>query len=294
MNSVIPTSWRPPLLIKLSIALHLLLLICLLIAPHLWQWVLMVFIINHVLIAAVGLWPRSNWLGPNWTKLPIAAANRREIALTIDDGPDPQVTPQVLDILDNYQAKATFFCIGNKALQYPELCHEIVRRGHLIENHSQQHRHNFSLLGIKDFTREIELAQKTLFNITGKRPQFFRAPAGLRNPFLEPVLSRLGLRLVSWSARGFDTQVTNIEKVSKKLLAGLRPGAILLLHDGNAAISKTNTASKTNLTTKTNIPIILAVLPTLLEAAKKRNLHFVTLQDAALTNTVNKPYASPL
>ena len=292
MNSVTPTSWRPPLLIKLSIALHLLLLICLLIAPHLWQWVLMVFIINHVLIAAVGLWPRSNWLGPNWTKLPIAAANRREIALTIDDGPDPQVTPQVLDILDNYQAKATFFCIGNKALQYPELCREILRRGHLIENHSQQHRHYFSLLGIKGFTREIEAAQETLFNITGKRPQFFRAPAGLRNPFLEPVLSRLGLRLVSWSARGFDTQVTNIEKVSKKLLAGLRPGAILLLHDGNAATSKTNAAFKTNSTTKTNIPIIFAVLPILLEAAKKQNLHFVTLQDATLTNTVNKPYAS--
>lgn len=90
----------------------------------------------------------------------------------------------------------------------------------------------------------------------------------MRNPFLNPALNRLGLTLVSWSVRGFDTQVTNVEKVSKKLLAGLRPGAILLLHDGNAALSKTN------------IPIILAVLPTLLEIAKKQNLHFVTLQDA--------------
>ncbi|MES2579569.1 MAG: polysaccharide deacetylase family protein [Pseudomonadota bacterium] len=276
MNSTTQSSWHPTLLIKISIVLHLLLLISLFIAPNLWQWILTVFVMNHVVIAAVGLWPRSNWLGPNWTQLPIAAANRREIALTIDDGPDPLVTPQVLDILDNYRAKATFFCIGNKALQHPELCREIVRRGHLIENHSQQHRHYFSLLGINGFTREIKAAQETLYNITGKRPQFFRAPAGLRNPFLEPVLSRLGLRLVSWTVRGFDTQVTNIEKVSKKLLAGLHPGSILLLHDGNATLSKTN------------IPIILAVLPTLLEAAKKQNLHFVTLQDAALINTVNK------
>lgn len=255
-------------LIKISIVLHLLLLISLFITPELWQWILTIFIMNHVVIAAVGLWPRSNWLGPNWTKLPIAAVNRHEIALTIDDGPDPLVTPQVLDILDNYHINATFFCIGNKALQHPELCREIVRRGHLIENHSQQHRHYFSLLGFNGFIREIETAQETLFNITDKRPQFFRAPAGLRNPFLQPALNRLGLRLVSWSVRGFDTQVTNVEKVSKKLLEGLRPGAILLLHDGNAALSKTN------------IPIILAVLPTLLETAKKQNLHFVTLQDA--------------
>jgi peptidoglycan-N-acetylglucosamine deacetylase len=276
MNSATQSSWHPTLLIKISIALHLLLLISLLISPDLWQWILMVFIINHTVIAAVGLWPRSTWLGPNWTQLPMTAANRNEIALTIDDGPDPLVTPQVLDILDDYQAKATFFCIGNKVLQHPELCREIVRRGHVIENHSQQHRHYFSLLGINGFTREIEAAQETLFNITGKRPQFFRAPAGLRNPFLQPVLSRLGLTLVSWTTRGFDTQVKNVEKVSNKLLTGLSPGAILLLHDGNAARSETN------------IPIILAVLPTLLKAAKKQNLHFVTLQDAALIHNENK------
>lgn len=270
------------LLIKISIVLHLCLLIGLLITPKLWQWILTFFIINHMMIAAVGLWPRSNWLGPNWTQLPIAAVKRNEIALTIDDGPDPRVTPEVLDILDNYRVKATFFCIGNKALQYPELCREIMRRGHLIGNHSQQHRHYFSLLGINGFTREIESAQETLFNITGKRPQFFRAPAGLRNPFLAPALSRLRLILVSWSVRGFDTRIKSVEKVSKRLMAGLRPGAILLLHDGNAALSKPHT------TTKKNIPVILAVLPALLQAAKKQNLHFVTLQDAALIHTENK------
>ncbi len=258
------------LLIKLSMALHLLVLIGLFISPNLWQWLLALFILNHLVIATVGLWPRSNWLGPNWTQLPIAAINRSEIALTIDDGPDPLVTPQVLAILDHYEAKATFFCIGNRAIQQPELCREIVKRGHKLENHSQQHRHYFSLLGLNGFTREIKSAQETIFNITGERPQFFRAPAGLRNPFLEPALNRLGLRLVSWSVRGFDTQVINAAKVSKKLCAGLRPGAILLLHDGNAA------------RTKENIPIILAVLPALLQAAKKQNLHFVTLQDAAL------------
>lgn len=264
------TLWHSAWLIKLSVILHVLLLIGLLIIPNLWRLLLAIFMLNHLIIATIGLWPRSNWLGPNWTQLPLAAIKRNEIALTIDDGPDAFITPQVLEILDHYAAKATFFCIGNKALQQPELCREIIRRGHKIENHSQQHRHNFSLLGIKGFSHEIEAAQQTLLNITGTKPQFFRAPAGLRNPFLQPVLNKLGLTLTSWSVRGFDTQVKNAENVTYKLLAGLRAGAILLLHDGNAA------------RTKDNIPVVLVVLPALLQAAKQQNLRFVTLQDAAL------------
>ncbi len=270
MTDLKQTHWRATLFIKLSIMLHVLVLISLVVAPDFWQWALAVLIGNHLVISAVGLWPRSNWLGPNWTQLPTAAARRNEIALTIDDGPDPLVTPQVLDLLDRFNTKATFFCIGNRAAQHPELCREIVRRGHAVENHSQQHRHYFSLLGFYGFTREIQAAQDTLFSITGVRPKFFRAPAGLRNPFLEPVLSRLGLCLASWSVRGFDTQVRDAEKVKNKLLSGLRPGAILLMHDGNAA------------RTDENIPVILTVLPQLVQAAEKKNLHFVILQEAAL------------
>lgn len=270
MTNTQPMPWRPTLLIKLSVIVHALVLISLVVAPHLWLWALAVVVVNHVVIAATGLWPRSNWLGPNWTQLPAAAARRNEIALTIDDGPDPVVTPQVLDMLDRFHVKATFFCIGKRAVQYPELCREIVRRGHAVENHSQQHRHNFSLLGMGGFTREIQAAQDTLFNITGMRPKFFRAPAGLRNPFLDLVLRRLCLCLASWSVRGFDTQIKDAEKVKNKLLAGLRPGAIILMHDGNAARSNEGA------------PVILTVLPSLLQAAEQKSLHFVTLQEAAL------------
>lgn len=276
MSQSISPSWQPTLFIKLMLAIHLLLLVSIIVIPQLWVWLLAVFILTHIMIAAVGLWPRSHLLGPNWTQLPIAAANRNEVALTIDDGPDPDVTPQVLDTLDEFDAKATFFCIGKNALQHPELCREIVRRGHLIENHTQQHRHYFSLQGFYGLMREIDAAQNTIFDITGTRAKFFRAPAGLRNPFLEPALNQLGLRLVSWTARGFDTQTKHAEKVTKKLLAALRPGAILLLHDGNAA------------RIKSNIPVILAVLPILLAEAKKKNLHFVTLQDATYTKLDEK------
>lgn len=260
--------WRPALLIRATLVLHGLALIAVIAAPEQWRWALAAVLANHALFTLVGLWPRSHWLGPNWTRLPAAARARNEIALTIDDGPDPIVTLQVLDMLDDYAIKATFFCIGEKAARYPDLCRDIVRRGHAVENHSQHHRHNFSVLGYAGIRRELQAAQDTLTAITGQRPLFFRAPAGLRNIFLDPVLARLGLRLASWSARGFDTRINDVERVKNKLLRGLQPGVILLLHDGNAARTTDGT------------PVILDVLPAVLAAARAANLRFVTLRQA--------------
>ncbi len=260
--------WQPTLLIRATLVLHVLALMAVIAEPGQWRWALGAVLANHALLALLGLWPRSHWLGPNWTRLPAAATARNEIGLTIDDGPDPVVTPQVLELLDRYAIQATFFCIGEKAARYPDLCREIVRRGHAVENHSQHHRHHFSLLDRSGMTRELQAAQDTLTAITGQRPLFFRAPAGLRNPFLDPVLARLGLRLASWSARGFDTRIGDGERVKNKLLHGLRAGAILLLHDGNAA------------RTPNGIPVILEVLPTLLASAAAANLRFVTLRQA--------------
>jgi peptidoglycan/xylan/chitin deacetylase (PgdA/CDA1 family) len=261
--------WQPTLLIRASVVLHLLALIAVIAEPGQWRWALGAVLANHALLTLAGLWPRSHWLGPNWTRLPAAAAARNEIAVTIDDGPDPIVTPQVLDILDRYAARATFFCVGDKAACNPDLCREIVRRGHAVENHSQHHSHHFALMGRSGFMRELQAAQDTLTTITGQRPLFFRAPAGLRNPFLDPVLSRLGLQLASWSARGFDTRIGDADRVRNKLLRGLRAGAILALHDGNAA------------RTSDGVPVILEVLPTVLASAAAVNLRFITLRKAA-------------
>lgn len=260
--------WQPTLLIRASIALHVLALPLLVFEPGWWRWILGAVLANHALLAMVGLWPRSRWLGPNWTRLPAAAIARNEIALTIDDGPDPVVTPEVLEILDRHAARATFFCIGEKAARYPDLCREIVRRGHDLENHSQHHRHTFSFLGYSGLMRELQAGQETLSAIAGCRPMFFRAPAGLRNPFLDPVLNRLDLRLASWSVRGFDTRIGDAERVKSRLMRGLQAGAILLLHDGNAA------------RTSKGIPVILEVLPAVLAAAAAANLKLVTLRQA--------------
>lgn len=260
--------WRPAPLLRVSLALHVMAVCSLLIWPGRWPWALAVLLINHLVLMATGLWPRSHWLGENWTQLPQAAAARNEFALTIDDGPDPAVTPQVLTILDRFGASATFFCIGDKAQRHPDLCREIVRRGHAIENHSQRHRHTFSVTGLRGMRLEIQAAQETLTSICGQRPLFFRAPAGLRNPFLDHALHALGLRLASWTVRGFDTRQSDAQRVASKLIRGLRPGAIVLLHDGNAA------------RTALGVPVILDALPVLLEAAAARGLRTVTLRQA--------------
>lgn len=265
-NSSLP--WRMPYFIRLTFLLHAAMLAALVIEPHSWPLVLAAFTANHLALTVAGLWPRSTWLGPNWTRLPPACVARGEIALTIDDGPDPEVTPKVLDLLDRYQVKATFFCIGEQASRYPDLCRRIVERGHAVENHSQHHRHYFSLLGPKGFKREIEAGQKTLAAITGQMPRFFRAPAGLRNPFLGPVLAELGLHLASWTRRGFDTRTADTATVCQRLMQDLRAGAILLLHDRHCA------------RTVRGEPVIIAVLPALLEAAAAARLRFVTLPDA--------------
>lgn len=261
-----PRRWRPTPLLQLSFALHAAVLVLLLAVPSAWPAGLGLLAANHLLLTAMGLWPRSRALGENWVRLPDAAARAGQIALTIDDGPDPEVTPQVLEILDRYQARATFFCIGRQAECHPELCREIVRRGHAVENHSQRHPHGFAALGLGRMAREIEAGQATLTRITGQSPLFFRAPAGLRSPLLEPLLARQGLQLASWTRRGFDTCKRNADDVLRRLVRNLAAGDILLLHDGHAA----RTADGT--------PVILAVLPRLLEIAQAKNLHPVTLR----------------
>jgi peptidoglycan/xylan/chitin deacetylase (PgdA/CDA1 family) len=263
-----PDAWPWPPSIRASAAWHAAAIGAGLLVPGAAPWAIGAIVLNHALIAGAGLAPRSSLLGPNVTRLPEAAGVRREVAITIDDGPDPEVTPQVLDLLDAQGGqRATFFCIAERVLAQPALAREIVARGHSIQNHTARHRHNFSLLGPRGFAREIARAQDVLADATGQRPSCFRAPAGLRNPFLEPVLHRLGLSLVSWTRRGFDTREGDPAKVLARLARGLQARDILLLHDGNAA------------RTAAGKPVLLEVLPLLFERLRADGLRAVGLPE---------------
>jgi peptidoglycan/xylan/chitin deacetylase (PgdA/CDA1 family) len=260
--------WKPTPLVAGSMGLHALAGASALLGPEMWPWAIGAVAANHVVLGAIGLWPRSTMLGTNLTRLPQAAIARREIALTFDDGPDPEVTPRVLDLLEAHGARASFFCIAENATRHAELCRDIVRRGHNVENHSREHPMNFALRGMGGMRREITAAQSDLATLTGRVPLFFRPPAGLRSPLLDPVLHDAGLRLVSWTRRGFDTQHTDVDGIFLRLAQNLAAGDILLLHDGHCA------------RTPEGVPVVLEVLPRLLEHVKASGLKAVTLEHA--------------
>ena len=266
---------------KASVALHVGAVAATVVHPHFWPWSLGAVAANHATITFAGLWPRSSLLGPNWTRLPAYAAARNAVAITIDDGPDPATTPRVLDLLDASGAKATFFCIGQRIERHRGLAREISDRGHAIENHTFRHPNYFSLLGPKAIALEIARAQDIIASVTGVVPRFFRAPAGLRNPFLAPLLERFDLQLASWTRRGFDTVNGNADVVFHRVMRNLASGDILLLHDGNAAKEVSGA------------PVIYDVLPRMLRELSTHGLQPILLRDAldatALVSGVGLP-----
>lgn len=260
--------WPMPPFVRASIGVHALALGTVVLAPHAWAWPAGAVALNQALLTAAGLLPRCRWLGPNLRRLGPASAARREIAVTLDDGPDAEVTPRMLDLLDEFGARATFFCIAQRAARQSALVREIVARGHSVQNHTFRHRHDFALLGPRAIERELRRAQHVIADLTGHLPTCYRAPAGLRNPFLDPVLHELGMTLVSWTRRGFDAADGHAGRVGRRLVRGLAAGDILLLHDGSAARDPAGAA------------VSPAALRMLLEAARSHGLASVTLPEA--------------
>ena len=161
----------------------------------------------------------------------VSNCERDEIAITFDDGVDPRITPKVLNMLDNYGAKATFFIIGEKAKTYPELVKDIARRGHSIGNHSYYHRVTFPLQSRDDITSEIARCNETLAEILGNKPILFRPPFGETNPMIATAVKRNGLTSIGWSIRSLDTLGQPIEKVTNRVVSRISKGKVILLHD---------------------------------------------------------------
>jgi peptidoglycan/xylan/chitin deacetylase (PgdA/CDA1 family) len=267
-GALVPGRWRPTPFIGASLVLHVVALVALVLAPAWWPWMLGAVLANHLLVCLSVPFIHSGLTGAILTRLPAAAAARGEIALTFDDGPNPEVTPQVLDLLEAQGMRASFFCIAQQAAAHPELVREIVRRGHQVENHSDCHGVNFSLYGYRRLAREVDAAQATLTGIAGRAPRFFRAPAGFRSPFLDPILQRRGIRCISWTRRGYDAFERDPARVLARLSRKLAAGDVLLMHDGAPAH------------TREGAPLVLAVLPALMEQMRQHGLKSVPLSIA--------------
>lgn len=231
--------------------------------PALWPWALAAVGVNHLALMSAVLSPRSRWLGPNLVRTSATEA----IALTFDDGPDPVLTPYVLDTLKSYGARASFFCIGSRAERYPECVQAVIAGGHSIENHSHSHPLYFALMGPQQLARELDAAQAALTQTAGVAPTFFRAPMGFRSPLLHGILRERGLRYASWTRRGFDTANRSSASVLQHLTRGLSGGDILLLHDGRSA------------RTRRGVPVLREVLPRLLDTLLEANLRVLPLPE---------------
>lgn len=171
-----------------------------------------------------------DWHGEVLTRMKPPA---REVWLTIDDGPDPQDTPLLLDLLAAHDAKATFFAIGKKVEQNRALCRRICAEGHEIGNHTFSHPAAFWwVLPRPLVSKEIQRGQEAILAATGRLPRWFRSPVGMNNPGVHPAAAAHGLRVVGWSADGCDGGCpTAPTHVVSRIMKRVEPGSIILLHE---------------------------------------------------------------
>lgn len=181
-----------------------------------------VLFLSHMLILFPTLVANCQWLGPVVTRFETV---EREVWLTIDDGPDPVHTSRLLEILERFEARATFFVIGQRAAKFPNELNAIRTAGHEIANHTFSHPSaTFWCLPPGRIASEID---------QGMAAPCFRSPVGMKNLFVHPALARRNLRLIGWTVRGLDTVSQRPEAVAARIMREVKPGAILLLHEGH-------------------------------------------------------------
>ena len=154
------------------------------------------------------------------------------VALTFDDGPNPDATPVILDALEARGIRATFFILGRHAEQWPELVKRVADAGHAIGNHGYFHQKlHFKSPGY--VRSDLTLGTQAIERASGYHPRFFRAPHGFRSPWVTSIARSLGQRTVGWSFGVWDSDRPGADVIVDRILAKTEPGSILLLHDGD-------------------------------------------------------------
>jgi len=212
--------------------------------------------------AGHGAFHRNSFVfGPVLGHLP---TDDRKVALTFDDGPNPDATPLILDTLAEYDVKATFFILGRHAERWPELVHRVMHEGHQIGNHGYFHQ-KLHFKSPRYVRRDMLLGLRAIKRAGGAAPAFFRAPHGFRNPWVSAIAGSLGERTIGWSLGVWDSDRPGVKAIVDRTITGVKPGSIVLLHDGdgyNADGDRTQTA---------------ASLPGIITGLRERGYEFVTL-----------------
>lgn len=187
-------------------------------------------------------------------------AGAKLVALTFDDGPWPGSTTAILKILQQNGVKATFFEIGRQARQMPALSRSLAQAGMEIGNHSETHPLNLGHLSAAGVANEIKQAQYDISRASGQKPKFFRPPGGNTTAAMYPVLSKLGLRWVQWDVDTDDWKKPSAGNIVSRVLRNVRPGSVVLMHDGGGDRSHT-----------------VAALPQIIQKLKAMGYTFVTI-----------------
>jgi peptidoglycan/xylan/chitin deacetylase (PgdA/CDA1 family) len=197
-----------------------------------------VFFINSLLAVAIALFyiflcvvasfsPQSNFFLDVISR---GNTGQNMVALTFDDGPTQPTTRQIMDLLDKYSVKATFFVSGVNALIYPEIMREIIARGHTIGNHSFHHNPLVMLRSYNYLYQEIFRAQEVLRKM-GIHTLVFRPPVGIINPKLATILDKMGMFCVTFSCRAFDAGNRHVKNLGSRILKKVKADDIIILHD---------------------------------------------------------------
>ncbi len=187
-----------------------------------------------------------------------SSIDKKEIAITFDDGPHPELTPKLLGILNEYDTKVTFFCVGEKVKLNPHIVRKIDREGHIVGNHTYYHSKFFDLFSSSRMINEIYCSNNDIYKITGKTPVLFRPPYGVTNPMLLKAIRLTNMSSIGWSLRSFDT-VKKTDSVLEKLKSRTSAGDIVLFHD--------------------TVPDILNIVESYLKWLLKNNYRVVSLTD---------------
>ena len=186
-----------------------------------------------------------------------ADTDQKEIAISFDDGPATNFTPQILQLLKDENIKAAFFCIGNRIPGNEKIVKQLQDDGHIIGNHSYSHHFWFDMFSSKKMLEDMQLMDQTMKAVTGLQPKLFRPPYGVTNPNLKKAIIKGNYTPVGWSVRSMDTVIKNETKLLHKIKAGLKPGAVFLFHDTSN--------------------ITLQVLPLFFKEVKNQGYHIVPL-----------------
>lgn len=160
-----------------------------------------------------------------------AATSEKVIALTFDDGPMQERTDVILNLLDKFNVKATFFCIGSRIKGNEEVLNSIHKRGHLIGNHSYSHSNLFDLKNTSQMIDDLKKGNNEIKRVIGQEPLFFRPPYGVTTPSLARASKRLKLEVIGWNVRSLDTTIKNRQGLVERVTRRIQPGSILLFHD---------------------------------------------------------------